>query len=478
MNGELPAKRPWFRHRSTILAAVLGGAVCPGFLLADDDDGEDRHGESQSGSVDRTSAELAVAWFDQIYELVRGTPGYSPPVASRAYGYCGVTIYEALVHGMRDHRSLAGQLNGLEELPRPSTKRHHWPTVGNAAMQTVAAHFFHFFPASSGAIDALAEEFFSDYAEEVETSVFERSVEYGGDLAGAIIEWSEGDGFAEIEAANEAFVPPTVDGPWIGAGKGLQPAWGGLRPFALLSPTECSVAAHPRYSEDPGSAFYAHGLVVRNTTGDLGASLTVDQRDIAHFWSDGPGDTGTPPGHWVSIMGIIATERRLSLATAAEGYARIGISVADAFITCWQTKFTHYLLRPNAYINKVIDPDWTPLLVTPNFPAYTSGHSTQSGATQAVMTDLLGKVSFTDTTHVDRRNSQVLANLTSHTRSFSSLFQAAKEAVVSRLYGGIHYIFDNEIGFEQGVCVGETIIDRIKFKEEERGAARISRPDR
>ncbi len=466
------AKRPWVRLGATLSAAILVGVCTPGAVRADGDE----DGGGGGGGSSSASAEIANAWFNEIYALVRDTAGYSPPVASRAYGYCGVTLYEALVHGMKangrvsnspskpslsHYNSLAGQLNDLDELPAPSrSKRYHWPTVANAAMQTIATHFF---PLSTSAIDDLAEGFFDEFAEDISDSVFDRSVEFGIDLAEAIIDWAGDDGFADIAAANAAFVPPAVDGPWVGLGTGLMPAWGGLRPFAVESSTQCTPQDHPEYSEDTGSEFYAHGLVVYNSTGDAGAKLSEDQKDIAYFWGDGPVQTGTPPGHWVSIMGLISEQKDLNLGTTAEGYARIGLSVADAFITCWQTKFTTYLLRPITYINNEIDADWTPLLTTPNFPTYTSGHSTQSGATQAILTDLLGKVSFTDTTHVDRGNTAVLADLVNDTRSFDSLFQAAKEAVISRLYGGIHYIFDNEFGFEQGVCVGETILDRVDF---------------
>ena len=103
-----------------------------------------------------------------------------------------------------------------------------------------------------------------------------------------------------------------------------------------------------------------------------------------------PATTGTPPGHWVAIVGQLARNEGLSLMTAAEGYVRVGLAVADAFISCWHTKYTYNLLRPETYITRLIDPTWLPLLITPGFPAYTSGHATQSGAAATVLTDLFG----------------------------------------------------------------------------------------
>jgi membrane-associated phospholipid phosphatase len=140
---------------------------------------------------------------------------------------------------------------------------------------------------------------------------------------------------------------------------------------------------------------------------------------------------------------------------------RVGLAVADAFIACWQTKYTYNLLRPVTYINQLLDPAWAPLLVTPPFPEYTSGHSVQSGAAATVLTDLFGERPFTDTTHVTHGLLPPLAP-----RSFASFVEAAAEAGISRLYGGIHFRPAIERGLEQGRCVGQTVLGRIHFREE------------
>jgi len=398
---------------------------------------------------DELSAEFGTAWFNTFYELVRDTPDGNPTVASRAYAYCGVTFYEALVHGIERGKSLAGQLNGFDELPKPGPRRHHWPLVANAAMQAVATHFF---PGSAGKIDALGHEFYAKNGE-VNRVAFRRSVDYGAALADAIIDWAEADGFLNLAARNAAFVPPVVPGPWVGRGSGLNPAWGQQRTFVLGSSTLCPAAGHPPFSEDPSSGFHAHAQLVYATTGDSGASLTEEQRDIAFFWSDGPG-TGTPSVTGSIPSGVVAAQQHLDLAEVAEAYARVGLAVGDAFITSWQTKFTTYLLRPITYIQRHMDPDWTPLIATPNFPTYTSGHSTQSGAAMFVLTHQLGVIPYVDTIHVDRGNTAVLDQLMVDTRSFESFLEAGAEAAVSRLYGGIHCLFDNFDGLQQGQCIG------------------------
>jgi hypothetical protein len=154
------------------------------------------------------------------------------------------------------------------------------------------------------------------------------------------------------------------------------------------------------------------------------------------------------------------------LDVAIEAYARVGIAVADAFICCWEMKYTYGYLRPITYIHDAAglnDPAWNTApgigggnIATPPFPEYTSGHSTQSGAAAFVLTDLLGNVEFVDDTHAD---------LGLASRRFSSFAEAAQEAAISRLYGGIHYRAAIERGVDQGVCVGDVILDEVSFRE-------------
>jgi hypothetical protein len=338
---------------------------------------------------------VAKAWTDLAYTLVKTQPGNSPPVASRVYAYAGVTLYESIVHGTATHRSLAGQLNGLAigALPTPVDAVHHWPAVANSA---VALVLWHFFPGATPQIMGLVQRFEAQFAAQVPPDVLARSNQYGQAVARAILAWAATDGFTVLSTCNAAFVPPAVSGVWKGTGTGLQPCWGSLRTFAMPNGKACAASGPPAYSTSPRSAFFAHALLVYNTTGNAGANLTPEQKAIANFWADGPTVTGTPPGHWVAITGVVAAQAGLSLDRIAEAYARVGIAVADAFITCWQTKFDTMLLRPVTYIHANITAAWEPFIPTPNFPTYPSGHSTQSGAVATVLTDLLGPRAFTE----------------------------------------------------------------------------------
>jgi membrane-associated phospholipid phosphatase len=157
----------------------------------------------------------------------------------------------------------------------------------------------------------------------------------------------------------------------------------------------------------------------------------------------------------------IVRNEGLSLATAAEAYAKLGIAVADAFIMLFDAKYQYNLVRPVTYIQAYIDETWLPyLVVTPPNPAYPSGHATQSSAAATVLTDLFGAKAFIDTTHLDHR-----LQPPQQPRMFRSFTKAAAEAAISRLYGGIHYAFDADEGRVAGQCVGEAINDRVDFQE-------------
>ncbi|MEX1018509.1 MAG: vanadium-dependent haloperoxidase, partial [Litorilinea sp.] len=222
------------------------------------------------------------------------------------------------------------------------------------------------------------------------------------------------------------------------------------RPFILASGNACPSVPPPAYSEEQDSAFYAEAWEVYTVV----QAADPAEVEIARFWADDPGKTSTPPGHWVSILNQVLKQEHATLALAGESYARLGIGLADSFITCWHTKYLYNVPRPITYIQKLIDSTWnTPVVVdpviTPPFPEYTSGHSVQSGAAAAVLTDLFGEnYAFTDYTHV---------HLGYAPRVYASFEDAAHEAAISRLYGGIHYRAAIDNGIEQGKCVGEQV---------------------
>lgn len=405
-------------------------------------------------AAEESDAAVANSWFDLAYRLVRDEK-LPPPLTSRLFGYAGVALYEAVAPGIPGARSLAGQLNELQPLPQPDPQaEYHWPTVANAALATV--HRTLLSNTTGNTQRAILEQerrLQEQSVAAVKPDVLLRSIDQGQRVGLAILDWAQADGYAYLSRCT--FTPPSGTGLWQPTPPGfaapLQPCWGQMRPFVLQERSDqCQPSTTPVYSEDRTSQFYFEALEVYQTV----KNLTKEQQEIASFWSDDAGKTGTPPGHSVSILTQIARDRQLSLSDAAEAYARLGIALADAFISCWQTKFSANVVRPITYIQDVIDPAWNAPLTTPPFPEYTSGHSVATGAAATVLTALFGdNYAFTDHTH---------DALGYAPRSFNSFFEMADEAAISRLYGGIHFRSAIEAGVEQGRCIGQRVV-KLEF---------------
>jgi hypothetical protein len=167
----------------------------------------------------------------------------------------------------------------------------------------------------------------------------------------------------------------------------------------------------------------------------------------------------SPGGHWMNINRLACKKSNADFVQSAEAYALLSVSLIDGFISCWDEKYRSKLIRPESYINEHIDEDWVPLLQTPPFPEYTSGHSVISAASAVTLTKLFGdNFSFVDSTEVEY-------GLTS--RTFASFNDAAKEAAISRLYGGIHYRPAVVNGLTEGTALGNYIIENVKTTREE-----------
>ena len=412
------------------------------------------------------SANVATEWFQLALQLVQQTPGFSPPVAARALGYLGLTLYESVVPGMPDRISLAGQLNELDSLPLAQPDEPlHWPTVANASMATMTRMMFsNASTENKSRIDLLERSLPLKYSQDFDASatsaeIINRSETFGKLMAMAIMTWARTDGGHEAWGPlrrNQAnYVPPSGDGQWTATPPAfappLLPRWGSVRPFVLKTADACPAPLPPAYSEAPTSEFYKQAAEVHR----LNQQITQEQRQFALYWADDPLKTPTPAGHWVFIASDLLKVNKASLASAAETYARLNIAMADAFIASWHTKYTVNLLRPVSYIQLAIDSNWVPTLMhTPPFPEYPSGHSVQSAAAAGVLASRFGaNTSFVDNTHNDRGWGP---------RTFKSFYAAADEAGLSRLYAGIHYRAAVSGGQTQGQCVAQKVL-ALKF---------------
>jgi hypothetical protein len=403
-------------------------------------------------------AEVLGTWYRMILELVRHTPTYSPPVAARAFAYTALVAYEAVASGGGPLRTLSGQVRALPAPPPRAPGEHAEAVVLNAAMERVVdVYFSNTGPTGQRAKAALARQLDALVAEGVEEAVVARSRSCGTRIAEAIIAASEDDGGAVVENLGfpMEWTLGTAPGSWVPTSAvrlqqfPLLPHWGRNRPLVLADGEACPLPPPPAYSEEPGSAFHAEAMEVYEVT----RALTPEQAMIARFWSDDPMLSPTPPGHWIAIVLQIAGRDALSVEVMADALVRLGIAVSDGFIVNWRDKFRYDLLRPVTYIRRLIDPEWAPLLITPPFPEYPSGHSTQSGAAAQVLTHVFGDpFPFTDTTH----EADGLPP-----RDYPGFWAAAEECGISRLYGGIHFRAAIERGLEQGACVGD-VVNRLR----------------
>jgi membrane-associated phospholipid phosphatase len=262
------------------------------------------------------------------------------------------------------------------------------------------------------------------------------------------------------DGSNAIVQPPGGSGPgvWVPTPPALLPyllpQWGFVVPFAMSGSSQFRPPGPPALDSQQYAADYEE---VKELGAAVGSTRTEDQTEIALFWADGAG-TETPPGHWNSIAQIIATTRGNTLEENARLFALLNIAMADAAICAWDAKYTYHFWRPVTAI-AFAEPElhWMPLLVTPPFPEYTSGHSTFSAAGATVLPLFYGTEDLPFTTGSDF--------LPGVYRSFSTPFDAAEEAGVSRIYGGIHFHSANVDGLQAGSSIGEWTVTHYLLRK-------------
>ena len=400
-------------------------------------------------------SDVVSEWIDVFLKLTTETSGFTPPVAARAFGYTGLALYEAVRFGVPNAQTLTGQITEFETTYMEGVyppENPEWEVIANATLASMARTMY---PNASieniALIDTLETRLFEKYAHN-ETAI--DSAHFGTTVAERISSYAHSDGQSEAYKMNfpEEFLPPQGDGLWeptpdIMTGA-LQPYWGNTRAFIQTNVTETLPPAPPEYSLEEDSQFYTEMMEVYTTV----ENLKPEERIIAEFWSDDPGTTATPPGHSLSILNHVIKKENLSLIDSSVAFARLGMSLHDAFVACWYAKYEYNLVRPLTVIQEHIDSDFSIPLKTPPFPEYPSGHSVQSGAAAEVFEALWGtSYSFTDSTHVHR------TDIDGSVRMFSSFAEFADEAAISRLYGGIHFRSAIELGVAQGREIGKNI---------------------
>ncbi|GAB4417601.1 MAG: hypothetical protein OHK0039_28140 [Bacteroidia bacterium] len=411
-----------------------------------------------------TEQGVAAAWADMALYATRATPANSPTYASRALGYIGLTMYESIVPGYPAYRSLAGQLNGLDTLPQPEPGvAYDWVLSLNAAQAAMIKYLYQQAPDTSvRRIDSLEQLVFQYFAKkQADPAVVDRSVAYGRAVADALYAWAQTDGGHRgyLRNFDKNYVHPERPGSWQPplyaqsfSHHPLHPYWGSNRTF-LARHMDLPFPDMIPYDTSEQSAYYQQFRAVYEQE----RVLTQEEKEIAIWWGDDPGETFTPPGHSYYLATLALRKTQPELIRWAETYARVGMAVADAFINCWKWKYHYFTERPNTFVPRFIDPEWESFWPDPPFPAFPSGHAIQAAAAATVLTDLFGEpFAFVDSAHVGRPRDE-LRDVDFKARSFASFQAFAQETADSRFYGGIHTRHDNATGLEQGAHIARNV---------------------
>jgi hypothetical protein len=386
---------------------------------------------------------------------------FSPPVASRIYAYTSLAFYEAVRFQKPGYASLTKQLHGFGEMPVPDTsKKYNYNLAATKAFFDVT----HKVVFSIDSLKAYENNVFETFKESMNEDEFNRSVAFGEAVAAKILERAGSDNYKKTRGMPK-YLGSDGDGKWQPTSPdyvdGTEPYWGTIKPFFLDSSRQCMPPDPPKFSTDTSSEFYKNALEVYT----MGNNLTDSQKSIVRYWDDNPfvmehsghmmfaNKKITPGGHWMGIAGIASKKAGFDVVKTAEVYSLTAVSLIEAFISCWEAKYYTEVIRPITFINKVIDNKWEPLLQTPPFPEYPSGHSAISRSAATVLTNIFGdNFSFHDDSDKEYIGME---------KDFPSFFNAADEAAISRVYGGIHYPSGMQGGIEQGKQVGNLIVSKL-----------------
>ena len=407
---------------------------------------------------------VAQKWANMTLDHIKVQPLRTPTYVSRSLGYIGLTMYESVVNGSIVYKSIATQLNGLGELPKPETgKKYDWETALNAAQPIMIKRMWqHAMTEDNQRLDSLELAILNARKTAVnDTSIINRSIRFGKSIAEALYTWSKSDGghLGYLEIFDPKYAFPRDPAHWSPPLNGqssvlmpMHPYWGKNRPF-IPANSSLPVPKILEYSTDQSSAFYKDFKEVY----DIQRALTQEQKEIANWWGDDPADTFAPAGHSYNLANQVIKVKNPNLFITAMTYAKVGMATADAFINCWKCKYTYHSIRPAAYIRNNINGAFVQFWPEPPFPAFASGHSTQASAAAEAMISVFGdNVAFDDVSHVGRHRDD-FRNVDYKKRSFTSISQTATECGMSRLYGGIHTAQDNIVGLAEGKKIGANV---------------------
>lgn len=393
---------------------------------------------------------------------------FSPPVASRIFAYPNVAAYEIIALEDDQYLSLAGQAHELTAIPKPpADKEINFQLAALIAHMDVSKRLIF----SEEKLESFRDSLYTKW-EGQNPQEFEAAREYGLVVANHISEWMNKDNYKQTRTMPKFTVDTDEPSRWQPTPPaymdGIEPHWNKIRPFVIDSANQFIPVPPPPFSMDENSEFYKELKEVYDISVEITAKGdSSEEIAIAQFWDCNPYVSVTrghlmfatkkitPGAHWIGIVKIATKKTNSDFNKTVYAYTKTSMAIADAFISCWDEKYRSNLIRPETLINAHIDDSWKPVLQTPPFPEYTSGHSVVSGAAATALTEIFGdNFAFDDDTEIPYGLP---------IRSFNSFNEAADEAAISRMYGGIHYRKAVAVGVKQGRDLGRFMLDNLQM---------------
>ena len=391
---------------------------------------------------------------------------FSPPVASRIYVYPNIAAYEIIAQQNPKYKSLAGQINDLTSIPLADENVNLNLAALVAHMELSKKLIF-----SEDKMIMYRDSLYGVW-KNINEDEFERSKIYGLEVADHIAKWMDDDNYKQTRTMPKFTVDSDDPSRWQPTPPaymdGIEPHWKKIRPMVLDSASQFKPKPHPEFSLEEGSKFHNELMEVYNVSKEITEKGDDSEEiGIAQFWDCNPYVSVTrghlmfatkkitPGAHWIGITKIACRKSQYNFEDTVYAYTKASLAIFDAFISCWDEKYRSNLIRPETLINQYVDENWQPILQTPPFPEYVSGHSVVSGAASTALTAVFGdNFSFDDDTETPYGIP---------IRSFKSFKLAAAEAALSRLYGGIHYRAAIDEGLIQGNNIGDNLNTKINF---------------
>lgn len=383
----------------------------------------------------------------------------NPPAAARFYAYSTLSAYYVISSHFSGHSLLASQINSYPNISIKGEQVDPYFSAIYAMLETGKKII-----PSGISLEEKQEALYATYLKKgTKKQVLDSSVAYAVRVGELFNEYSKTDGYLSLSTFPR-YEPRSADSTWYPTPPeymaAVEPQWRTIRTFFMDSSTQFRPRPPVPFDPAEGSRFHDMMKEVVNTT----QALTEEQKLIANFWDCNPFANFysghvmigikkiSPGGHWMGITGIVSKKEGLDFARTVKIHAIVALGLHDSFVSCWDEKYRSDRIRPKTAINRYLNERWDPILETPPFPEYTSGHSVISTVSAELLTYLIGdNIQFTD-------NTEVLFGLPE--RSFTSFYQAAEEAAISRLYGGIHY----RDAIVEGQAQGRSIAGFIKNK--------------